>query len=47
MAMTRLVGEGRDQVDLLLGEGLDLSLQTANTPTESPSRSIGTPRIVR
>ena len=40
----RLVGEGGDQLDLLVGERPDLSrAHHASTPIGRPSRSIGTP----
>ena len=44
----RLVGEGRDQLDLLVGERLHVTRGAgANTPIGVPSRSSGTPSIVR
>ena len=43
----RLVGEGGDQLDLLVGERPHLGARQASTPIGMPSRSSGTPSIVR
>ena len=43
----RLVGESGDQLDLLLGERLDLWRARTITPIGSPSRISGTPSEVR
>ena len=42
-----LVGKGRDQLDLLVGERPDFRRVKTSTPIASPSRSIGTARTVR
>ena len=43
-----LVGEGGDQLDLLVGERAHLARASAtSTPIGAPSRSIGTPSMVR
>ena len=42
----RLVGEGRDQIDLLVGERFSPNLRVnVMTPIVVPSRSSGTPRM--
>ena len=43
----RLVGEGRDQLDLLVGEWAHLLARQCQNADCPPSRSIGTPRAVR
>ena len=43
----RLVGEGRDQLDLLVGERPHVCARKAITPIGLPSRSSGTPSMVR
>ena len=43
----RLVGEGSHQFDLPVGEPLDLFRERPIVPITAPSRSSGTPRIVR
>ena len=42
-----LVGEGLQQLDLLVGEGLDLGLSDVNCADGAPSRSMGTPKSER
>ena len=43
----RLVGERGDQFDLLVGEWLTSIRVSVNTPIGTPSRSNGTPSMVR
>ena len=43
----RLIGKGRDQLDLLLREGLYPLRVTASTPIGAPSRNSGTPSTDR
>ena len=43
----RLVGEGRDQLDLLVGERPTFCAIASITPIGDPSRSSGTPSTVR
>ena len=43
----RLVGEGGDQLDLLVGEWLALPRCSTRTPIGDPSRISGTPSMVR
>ena len=42
-----LVGKGRHQLNLFVGERSHRGAVQANTPIGTPSRSSGTPRMVR